>query len=196
MSAAFNSVAALATGITVAFYFSWRLACVALGCVPIMIIGSMIDMTVQFGASDKVDPMLKDVNKMAGDSIINYKTVASFGQTEEFIKTFAAALAGPTKKKVRMSSLQGFTWGFSQFNTYGVFATLFYFSAYFDMKYGAEGANAFKALFSLMYGAFQIGMAQTQVPDAAKAQKSAQVIFKIVDKKSRINAVDQPSIQN
>jgi len=46
ISVAFNSCSALITGITIAFYFSWRLALVALGCVPFMIIGSMIDMQV------------------------------------------------------------------------------------------------------------------------------------------------------
>ena len=46
-----------------------------------------------------------------------------------------------------------------------------------------------------MYGAFQMGSAQTMVPDAAKAQKAAKIIFKIVDAPSRINVIDQPKNQ-
>lgn len=50
-----------------------------------------IDMATTFQTAEDTDPMMKESNKMAADSIINFKTVASFGNTEEFINTFTKA---------------------------------------------------------------------------------------------------------
>ena len=60
---------------------------------------------------------------------------------------------------------------------FAVFATLFYFSALFQLKYDDNGRDSLVALFALMYGAYQMGTAQTMVPDAAKAKTAAKIIF-------------------
>ena len=78
-----------------------------------MAIASMIDMKQQFGASDQTDPLMVEANKMAADSIVNYKTVASFGNTEELIKTFQKVMHEPMLKKIAGAKVQGITWGFS-----------------------------------------------------------------------------------
>ena len=113
VSAMFNSSSALLTGMIIAFVFSWKIALVSIACVPFMAIASMIDMKQQFGASETTDPLLVEANKMAGDSIINYKTVASFGNTEALIKSFAKIMDVPMKTKIASARVQGVTWGFS-----------------------------------------------------------------------------------
>ena len=68
---------------------------------------------------------------LAGDSIINYRTVASFANEDQIINDYARMLDGPVQVAVKKCHLMGLTFGFSQFVQYGVYALLYYVSALF-----------------------------------------------------------------
>ena len=74
---------------------------------------------------------MKTANKMAADSIMNYKTVPSFGNMDEIMKVYGDSLRIPIKLKIKSSVKQGISFGFSQFVTFALFAALFYFNALF-----------------------------------------------------------------
>lgn len=57
----------------------------------------------------------KDANLLSGDSIINYRTVASFGNELQILKDYSDLLEGPVALAKRKTHLIGFVYGFSQF---------------------------------------------------------------------------------
>ena len=59
--------------------FSWRISLIAIGLIPFLILGGAINVKIQAGMNEFDEEAYKDANLIAGDSIINYKTVASFG---------------------------------------------------------------------------------------------------------------------
>lgn len=192
MAQLFNAGSAMIVGILLAFIFSWQIALVTFAVVPIQVVCAMINMKVQFKQDKDSDPLMERANKIAADSIINYKTIASFGRVEQMMVQFAEMLKDPTKRNIRGSMKVGIAFGLSQFVTFSLFATLFYFSSLFQMEYGVDGQDSFIALFSLMYAAFQVGNSQSMGADVGKAKKSAVKIFGIVDVDSRINPLKQP----
>ena len=67
------------TGIAIGFIYNWREALVCLGCVPLQAIGGGMGIKLQKGLSEDSDAASKEANLLAGDAILNYRTVAAFG---------------------------------------------------------------------------------------------------------------------
>jgi ABC-type multidrug transport system fused ATPase/permease subunit len=110
-----ETVFALSCGIVLGFIFTWKLSLVALGCIPFMVLGGAINAKFQAGFTNSDEDAYKDANLLAGDSIINYRTVASFAHDEIIIEEYDKYLEGPLKRGVKKAHIIGASFGFSQF---------------------------------------------------------------------------------
>ena len=63
--------------------------------------------------STDTDSAIKDANLLAGDSIINYRTVASFANEDQIVNDFSRLLDGPVNIAIKKCHLIGFVFGFS-----------------------------------------------------------------------------------
>ena len=68
-------------------------------------------------------------NLLAGDAIINYRTVASFAQEDKIVSDYQLLLEAPKAAVVKQAHWIGLIYGFSQFVIYGQIASLFYAGA-------------------------------------------------------------------
>ncbi len=91
-----ESFFAIVCGIALGFSFSWRVSLVALGCVPFMVAGGSVNAKFQAGMSDYDESSYKDANLLAGDAILNYRTVASFGHDYIIVKEYERYIDFPT----------------------------------------------------------------------------------------------------
>jgi ABC-type transport system involved in Fe-S cluster assembly fused permease/ATPase subunit len=63
--------------------------------------------------SEDSDTAMKEANLLAGDSIINYRTVASFANEDQILSDFGKLLDGPLKVATTKSHAIGCIFGFS-----------------------------------------------------------------------------------
>jgi len=110
-----ESTFAMVVGIAIGFAYNWKISLVALGCVPFMIIGGAINTKFQSGYSDVDENSYKDANLLAGDSILNYRTVASFGHDQLIIQEYDKLIEKPMQTNLKKAQCIGFWFGFSQF---------------------------------------------------------------------------------
>lgn len=150
---------------------------------------------------------MKEANLLAGDCIINYRTVASFANEDLIVRDFDAMLDAPVKTATKKSHVMGLIFGFSQFVQYGVYAVMFYCASLFlqnfiDERIDARDPNIIKeiieysqsvfiAIFSMMMGAMSAGQNQQFGPDVGKARAAAGNIFSIMDLPSEINSLEE-----
>lgn len=52
------------------------------------------------------------------------------------------------------------------------------------------------AVFAIIFGAFGAGQAASFGPDASKAVKAADKIFKVIDYPTQVNAIDPKNVEN
>ena len=90
-----ESTFAMIVGIVIGFCFNWKISLVALGCVPFMIAGGAINSKFQSGYSEIDEDAYKDANLLAGDSILNYRTVASLGHDNMIVSEYDVLTEGP-----------------------------------------------------------------------------------------------------
>lgn len=124
-----ESLFGMVVGIALGFSYNWKISLVALGCVPFMIVGGAINTKFQSGYSNIDEEAYKDANLLAGDSILNYRTVASFGHDNLIIEEYDKLVEEPVKNGVKKAQCIGFWFGFSQFVQNAVFALLYYAGA-------------------------------------------------------------------
>lgn len=130
---------------------------------------------------------------MAGDSILNYRTVASFGHDYLIINEFDKMIEGPIRTSIKRAQCIGFWFGFSQFVQNVVFALLYWAGAMFQKDEGTQnGTNLFIATFAMMFGSFAAGQANQYGPDMGKAKRAGFIVFTYIDVPTKINAVDIP----
>jgi len=75
-------------GIVIAFVYFWQLSLIALGVSPLMMIGGAINAKFQAGFSSHDEVAYKEADLLSGDSIMNQRTVCSFGRDELIINQY------------------------------------------------------------------------------------------------------------
>ena len=121
-------------------------------------LGGSINAKFQAGMSNFDEAAYKDANLLAGDSINNYRTVASFGYDDLLVDEYERYIDFPTKSALGKAHCIGFWFGFSQFVQNAVFALLYWAGAKFVYDDPSmSGENVFEATFAMMFGAFAAG---------------------------------------
>lgn len=82
LAASMEAMCAVLVGVVIGFVYNWEISFVCLACVPFMILGAIMNIKFQSGMSSDTDSAMKDANLLAGDSIMNYRTVASFANED------------------------------------------------------------------------------------------------------------------
>ena len=135
LASTMEAACATIVGVVIGFIYNWQISLVCLACVPFVILASDMNIKFQAGMISNTDSFIKDANLLSGDSIMNYRTVASFANEDQIIADFSRLLDEPVTMAIKKSHLIGFIFGFSQFVQYGVFAALFYFGAIIQRNY-------------------------------------------------------------
>lgn len=118
----------------------------------------------------KTGDLLKEANLLVGDSIINFKTVQSFGYEDLIVERYKQFLAPVYKMAIKGNIKMGFAYGFSQFMTFASISAMFWGGGFFMKQYeNLQAGDVFAALFAIMFGAMHMGEAAAFGPDMGKA---------------------------
>lgn len=69
----------LIVAVVIAFTFSWKISLVTLACAPLLVFGSYINNASNKGLQNAQEKNYWNANILVSDSVLNYLTVASFG---------------------------------------------------------------------------------------------------------------------
>ena len=101
-------------GVIIGFFFSWRVALVALAITPLMTLGGAIQAKI-----DKQDNFsnkeAKEADLLANDCIANYRTVSSFGVGQKILNDFRELMETPFNQSKRAGHISAIAYGYSMF---------------------------------------------------------------------------------
>ena len=83
-----EAICSVLTGLGIGFYFSWRMSLACLGCTPFIVISGYMGAEFQQGLSVESENSHKYANLLAGDAIMNYRTVASFAHEKQILRDY------------------------------------------------------------------------------------------------------------
>lgn len=96
-----------------------------------MILSGVIDMAMQTGFSDKTDAAYKDSSSLIMESMINIRTVSSFGYQDIIARRYDEKMEEPYNLAIKKGNTSGLLFGISQFTMFLIFGLLFFLGALF-----------------------------------------------------------------
>lgn len=160
------SLSSLIGGIGIALYYDWRITLTATAMTPLLMSAGAINGRIKHKLDGDDQDAFKQANLLTADSIINYRTVQSFGSKDFIIKTLNDHLMIPSKINIKDAHCIGFLFGFSQFAK-NVFPGILYFVGAHIQKANPDlnPGDMFTAIFAVMYAAIGAANANEYGPD-------------------------------
>ncbi|WAR00123.1 MDR1-like protein [Mya arenaria] len=180
------SLGSILAGLIIAFIISWKLTLLIIAFLPLLMVGGMLQMKMLTGAAGKNKEALESAGKVAIESIENIRTVASLTREGMFLDKFMHELNGPFRDALKKAHVVGIAFSFSQGVIFFCYAASFWLGAYLVEQKELDYVQVFKAFSAVVFGGMAIGQASAMAPDAAKAQVSAEQVFKLLDRKLAI----------
>jgi ATP-binding cassette subfamily B (MDR/TAP) protein 1 len=113
LASSLEGMFAVLAGVVIGFAYNWKMSAVCIGCVPFMIVANIMNIKFQTGMSADTDAASKEATLLAGDSILNYRTVASFANEDLIVRDFAALLDEPVNIAIKKCHIIGCVFGWS-----------------------------------------------------------------------------------
>ncbi|XBI16306.1 hypothetical protein VPH35_058585 [Triticum aestivum] len=183
-----QSISTAVVGIVIAMISNWKLACIVLSFLPCVIAQSYAQTRLMRGFGADAKEMYEQASTIATDAIGNIRTVASFCAEEKIIENYRKKCEGPVRQGVRQGAISGVGYGFSFALLFCFYAISFYVGARFVHNGTAEVGQVFRVFFALTMMAVGVSQSSSLARDFAKVQNAAASIFKIIDRKSKIDA--------
>ncbi|KAK7259118.1 hypothetical protein RIF29_24716 [Crotalaria pallida] len=186
-----ENIATALVGLIIAFTASWKLAFVVVIFIPLIGINGYIQMKFMKGFSADAKIMYEEASQVANDAVGSIRTIASFCAEDKVIELYRTKCEGPVKTGIRQGLISGTGYGVSFFLLHCVNALCFYVGARFVDVGKASVLDVFRVILALTFTANGISQSSSLAPDSSKAKSAAMSIFRIIDRKSKINPSDE-----
>ncbi|CAH0474092.1 unnamed protein product [Peronospora belbahrii] len=184
------NVTTLTIAFAIAFFYSWQMTLILLAIFPVLVASSFIQAQAMAGTSG--NKKNNDADTAAGsllsEAISSIRTVASFSMEVAVNTLYAGYLNVSKQADIKIGIVGGMAFGLSQGSMFLVMALLFYVSGRWISRGIVTFEDFFMVLMVIMLSTFAIGMAAQGATDGAKAKRSAQRVFKVIDRKPTIDA--------
>jgi len=186
-----GSICSVVTGLTLGFIGSWKLSAVCLALMPAVGVGISVVMAAQMPGTDGDDGSYSKAGATASESILNIRTVRALLTERLCMESFGAEVDKVAAKEggAFPSLKKGFAYGFGNSVTMVIYIVGFWYGATLIDDGEIIQSEMFQSMYCIMFGLFGVGMAAAFVGDVGKGKLAAHDIFKIIDLKSKVDAV-------
>ena len=179
----------LIIGIVVSFVCQWILTLINIAFMPLVIGSYYLQFTLQQGVND--GNKFIDGNILS-ESVLNSKTIFSYNMQYKIVDIYSNIILDVQNLKNKKCKhlkilINGFFYSITQFVIFAMYATLFYVGGNLYKKDKATFTNILRAIFTILFSALGVGIAQMFVGDYSAAKQSIINLQKVIDTKSEID---------
>ena len=187
----------LIVGIVVSFVCQWALTLINIGFMPLVIGSYYLQFTLQQGVNDGNKFIDEEAGNILSESVLNSKTIFSYNMQFKIVDYYANIIYDvknekKNNKKCKYTKviINSFFYSITQFVIFAMYATLFYVGGNLYKKEKATFTNILRAIFTILFSALGVGIAQMFVGDYSAAKQSIINLQKIIDTKSEIDVIE------
>ncbi|ETM35318.1 hypothetical protein L914_17749 [Phytophthora nicotianae] len=187
----------LAIAFVIAFYYSWQVTLILLAAFPVVALSSFIQAKQVAGTNASKQNNYADTlaGALLTEVIGSIRTVASFGMESALNSVYSDLLNVSKEIDVKTGIIGGLSFGVSQAAMLMVIALVWYISGIWI----SDGIITFEEMFMvvvvIMTSTFAVGMAVQGATDGTTAKLAAQRVFKIIDRKPKINSTSDAGLK-
>nr|QST14980.1 ABCB1-2 protein [Diaphanosoma celebensis] len=174
---------ALAFSIVVAFSSDWRLGLVSSVFVPVILFSAILEARIETGQNVKQIRALEKSSRVAMESILNIRTVASLGLEGKFHSIYMEALAKPHTAVKNRSPIRGLLFGMTINMVMFASIATYHYGGYLLQSEGLPYKEVLKVAEAMIFGMEMVGQTLAFTPNFGKAKAAANRIFQLLDRK-------------
>lgn len=180
------AVGSAGVGLGICFALDWRLTLVAMGCTPLTLGASYLNLLINVGAKTD-DGAYARASSIAAGAVSNVRTVAALCAQGNIVGTFNRALDGPVSKARRRSQVMGVILGLSQGAMYGAYTVTLWAGALFIKRDLSKFGDVSKIFLILVLSSFSVGQLAGLAPDTSGAPVAIAGILSILKRRPAIS---------
>ncbi|KAH6917878.1 multidrug resistance protein 1 [Coprinopsis sp. MPI-PUGE-AT-0042] len=188
LGAIVQSIATIIGGSILGLAFIWRLALVAIACMPLLLSTGYIRLRVVVLKDQANKKAHEESAQLACEAAGSIRTVASLTREEDCLRIYSQSLEVPLKKSNKTAVWSNALFAFSQSLVFFVIALVFWYGAQLVSKFQATTFQFFIGLMSCTFGAVQAGNVFSFVPDISSAKGAASDIIRLLDSIPEVDA--------
>lgn len=185
-----QTVVTLVLGITLGFVYDWRLCLINLCFMPLLVGNYILQVKVQKGDTAGNEKVEIEAGSILSESVINTKTIFSYNMQDNVVNFYSHVLDRLNRNLIKTSVYNGIFYGVSQFVIFILYAVLFYAGGTFKSQGTLEFKPMMRAIFTILFSALGIGIAQLFVGDYEAAKKSVVSLYETLDEPSLIDVAE------
>lgn len=170
----------IVVGLIVGFIYQWKLALVALVCLPFVALANLAQQMLAMGATQKKEGNTSDA--LVTEALLNMRTVTSFNLRDNYIAMYNEKLQCEVSREIRRNALIGLAYGISQFMFYGAFALCFWYGGRLIGAGEATFEEVLTTSMAVLMGAMGAGEAGGFASKTAHAREAARRVFSVIDR--------------
>ncbi len=191
-------------GIIFSFICQWLISLINLCFMPLIIGSYVLQFKLQQGSVKSNKNIEEDAGNILSESVINTKTIFSYNMQERVVEMYKNIIYeieikkddDNKNKKIRAKSrnckifINGFFYSLTQFIIFAMYSVLFYVGGNLYKKEKASFTNILRSIFTILFSALGVGIAQMFVGDYSAAKTSIVNLQKILETKSEIDIIE------
>ncbi|OQV23113.1 Multidrug resistance protein 1 [Hypsibius exemplaris] len=181
MSFAIQAFAQFVGGFAVGFYKGWDLTLVMLTVLPFFSIAGALISKVVASASTREQEKYMKAGAIAEEVLSCIRTVAAFGGQKREIRRYDRELEESEKIGIKKAFVTGAGMGLVFLIMYGTYSLAFWYGSTLLVKKERSVGEIFTVIFSVVMGAFSIGIVAPHLATIATAKGAAAAIFEVID---------------
>ncbi|XP_042511108.1 ABC transporter B family member 20 [Macadamia integrifolia] len=185
-----QDTAAVAVAVLIGMLLEWRLALVALGTLPILIVSAIAQKLWLAGFSRGIQEMHRKASLVLEDAVRNIYTVVAFCAGNKVMELYRCQLGKIFKQSFLHGMAIGFAFGFSQFLLFACNALLLWYTAISVKKNYMDLPTAIKEYIVFSFATFALVEPFGLAPYILKRRKSLISVFEIIDRVPEIDPDD------
>lgn len=187
---------AILTGFLVAYISCWKVAAVVTAIFPLMAFAGALQMKMMAGFDADADKKYQSAGAVASEAVDNFESVTAIGVQDIFTEKYNKELMIPLQKGRKSALVAGFAFGVSEFMSFALWAVSFWVGGLFVEDGSCDLADFFKAITGLLFAGMMLGQMSSIMPDLSKSQVAATKIFRLLDRKTKIDPADESGAQS
>lgn len=180
------AVGSAGVGLSICFALDWRLTLVVMGCTPLTLGASYLNLLINVGPKTN-DGAYARASSIAAGAVSNVRTVAALCAQGNIVGTFDRALDAPVSKARRRSQIMGVILGLSQGAMYGAYTVTLWAGALFIKRDESKFGDVSKIFLILVLSSFSVGQLAGLAPDTSGAAVAIAGVLQVLKRRPAIS---------
>jgi ATP-binding cassette subfamily B (MDR/TAP) protein 1 len=180
------AVGSAGVGLSICFALDWRLTLVVMGCTPLTLGASYLNLLINVGPKTN-DGAYARASSIAAGAVSNVRTVAALCAQGNIVGTFDRALDAPVSNARRRSQIMGVILGLSQGAMYGAYTVTLWAGALFIKRDESKFGDVSKIFLILVLSSFSVGQLAGLAPDTSGAAVAIAGVLQVLKRRPAIS---------